>query len=139
MAGEFYWFTCAMRLVLAAVDAVLSVRDKARALLNVTLVMEIATLVTNKPYLGWPRHEWDPILLGLVLIAVALGVRRWLSRGQNGQRRGFTATPVVTDQRAVLALLSAVPFGTHTHAPSSPHDSPSTFDGGRSGGAGGGG
>ena len=32
-----------------------------------SLVMAMATLATNKPYLGWERHTWDPMLLGVLL------------------------------------------------------------------------
>ena len=139
ITGAFYWFTYAMTLVLPAVGLVVSLRERDRALLDVSIVIAIATLVTNKPYLGWPRHEWDPIVLGVVLLAVVFGVRRWLSAAPDGHRRGITTTKEGPDQRALLTLLSAVPFGTHPHAPASSQASPSTFDGGRSGGAGGGG
>ena len=139
ITGAFYWFTYVMTLVLPAAGLVVSLRDKDRALLDVSIVIAIATLITNKPYLGWPRHEWDPIVLGVVLLAVVFGVRRWLSSAPAGHRRGITATKEGIDHRAILTLLSAVPFGTHSHAPASSQASPSTFDGGRSGGAGGGG
>src|SRR6185437_5016950 len=47
--------------------------------------------ITNKPYLGWQRHTWDPMLLGALLIGVALALRRWLADGPGGIRHGFTA------------------------------------------------
>jgi hypothetical protein len=101
--------------------------------------MAIVTLTTNKPYLGWERHTWDPMLLGAALMAIALGLRRWLSGGRDAARYGFTATRIVVGRDPVLAVLSAAPFPmkTHTHAAAPP--APSGFDGGRSGGAGGGG
>src|SRR6202158_1533319 len=40
--------------------------------------------------LGWPRHTWDPILLGFLLMGAALVLRRWLSKGADGERAGFT-------------------------------------------------
>jgi len=49
------------------------------------------TLATNKPYLGWERHSWDPIVLSALLIGVALCLRRWLAAGPDGIRHGFTA------------------------------------------------
>ncbi len=54
-------------------------------------VVAVLTLVTNKPYLGWQRHTWDPMLLGVLLIGVALLIRRWLADGPGEIRRGFTA------------------------------------------------
>jgi hypothetical protein len=133
----FYWFTYGMTFVLPIVGLVFGIREKDRPLLNISILMAIVTLVTNKSYLGWMRYEWDPILLGVALMVVAVGLRRWLSNGPQGQRNGFTVTPVVTDQKALLAVLSAVPFGMTGHAPSSSAGSQPGFDGGRSGGGGG--
>jgi hypothetical protein len=49
------------------------------------------TFISNKPYLGWPRHTWDPMLLGILLTGVAVIVRRWLDHGVGRQRHGYTA------------------------------------------------
>ena len=67
------------------------VRRKDRFITAVGAVVAILTLVTNKPYLGWQRHTWDPMLLGALLIGVALCIRRWFAGGPGGIRRGFTA------------------------------------------------
>jgi len=139
--GAFYWFTYAMTFVIPAAGLALGIRDKDRALINVNIVAAIVTLITNKPYLRWARHEWDPILLGVLLIGVTIWLRRWLSNGTDGHRAGFTATPVKPGQSAFLAVVSAVPFGTIAHAPV-PHAPathaapPRDFDGGQSGGGG---
>ena len=53
--GWFYWFTYAMIWLLPIVGLRWSIREKDRALLDVSLAMALVTLVTNKPYLGWPR------------------------------------------------------------------------------------
>ena len=86
----FYWATYAAIWLLPAAGLALAVRDKHRWMLWVSLIMAVATLATNKPYLGWERHTWDPILLGVLLVGTAIGVRRWLSRGPDGQRHGWT-------------------------------------------------
>jgi uncharacterized membrane protein YgcG len=67
------------------------VRRKDRLVIAVGAIAAILTLVTNKPYLGWPRHTWDPMLLGAFLIAIALFLSRWLADGPCGMRHGFTA------------------------------------------------
>jgi hypothetical protein len=135
----FYWSTWILTWVLPVVGLVLSIREKDRPLLAVSGVLSIATLVTNKPYLGWERHTWDPMLLGALLIGITLTLRRWLASGPDGSRHGFVPTRIVQGHDPLLTVLSAAPFPVqpHAHAPAAP--APSGFDGGRSGGAGGGG
>jgi hypothetical protein len=62
---------------------------KDRFVIAVGAITAILTLVTNKPYLGWQRHTWDPMLLGALLIGVALFIRRWLAKGPGGIRHDF--------------------------------------------------
>jgi hypothetical protein len=103
--------------------------------------MALVTLLTNKMYLGWPRNTWDPILLGVFLMAIAIAIRRWLSQGPGGERGGFTSARLLTKDSAVLTLLSAASGAVQPNAPSSrPDPGPAApgFDGGRSGGGGGG-
>jgi hypothetical protein len=138
--APFYWFTYAMTWILPAAGAWLSIRDRDRPLLDASMVMAMATLVTNKPYLGLERKPWDPILFGLLLIGGAIVVRRWLASGEGGSRNGFTATRILRSDRdrlAAVGIASAAfhPAPTHTHADP---PAPDPFDGGRSGGAGGG-
>jgi uncharacterized membrane protein YgcG len=66
-------------------------RRKDRFVIAVGAIVAILTLVTNKPYLGWQRHTWDPMLMGALLIGVALFIRRRLADGPAGIRHGFTA------------------------------------------------
>ena len=67
------------------------VRQKDRFVIAVGAIVAILTFVSNKPYLGWQRHTWDPMLLGILLTGVAIFIRRWLARGPGGIRHGFTA------------------------------------------------
>jgi hypothetical protein len=138
--AAFYWGTYAVIWLLPAAGLYVSLRDKHRVLIWASLVMALATLVTNKPYLGWERHTWDPILLGVFVTGAVLAVRYWLSRGRDGERYGFTPQSILSADRKSLAMLhtlagAAQPFGAH---PPAATQTPSSFEGGRSGGGGGG-
>jgi hypothetical protein len=139
----FYWFTYAMIWILPAAGVWLSIRDRDRPLLDASLVLALATLATNKPYLGLPRKTWDPILLGLLLMGAAIVLRRWLASGEDGSKHGFIATRLLRSDDDTLATLGtasaalhALPAHPHSPAPEPPP--PDAFQGGRSGGGGGG-
>jgi hypothetical protein len=87
----FYWATWVLTWCLPPIVLVRGLREKDRSVIIVGATVAILTLVTNKPYLGWARHSWDPMLLGLLLIGVALFIRRWLSKGPGAIRHGYTA------------------------------------------------
>jgi len=91
VARPFYWTTWVLIWCLPPIVLARGVRRKDRFIIDTGAILAILTLVTNKPYLGWPRHTWDPMLLGALLIGVALLLRRWLARGPQGIRQGFTA------------------------------------------------
>jgi uncharacterized membrane protein YgcG len=90
-ARPFYWTTWVLTWCLPPIVLVRGIRRKDRSVIAAGLIAAILTFVTNKPYLGWPRHTWDPMLLGILLTGVALFIRRWLARGPGGIRHGFTA------------------------------------------------
>ena len=101
----------------------------------------VLTLVSNKPYLGWPRHTWDPMLLGILLTGVAIFIQRWLARGPGGIRHGFTAARLSAKDKHWINVGSTV-FGLL-----SPHSTPAPetkspdfrLGGGNTGGGGAGG
>ena len=64
----FYWATWVLIWCLPPVVLARGIRQKDRFVIAVGAIVAILTLVTNKPYLGWPRHTWDPMLLGVLLI-----------------------------------------------------------------------
>ena len=134
--GAFYWFTYAMIWMLPIGGLRLGIRDKDRALLDVSLVMTLISLLTNKAYLGWPRHEWDPIVLGIFLMATGVGVRRWLSAGAGGQRKGFTASRILSRESGAMTMVGTASAAFHPQAPSFPESRRDDFSGGRSGGGG---
>jgi hypothetical protein len=140
LATWFYWTTYAMIWILPSAGFWLSIRDKQRALLDASLVMALATLITNKPYLGAMRKPWDPILFGVLLIGAALAVRRWLANGADGSRHGFIASRLLRSDRDALTAASLASAAFHP-AHDQPHTDappPDLCEGGRSGGGGGG-
>ena len=132
----FYWFTYALTWALPVAGFWIAIRDKDRPLLGVNLVIAMITLITHKPYLHWPRHPWDPMIFGAMLVAIALGVRRWLGAGPGGARNGFTPQRLLEKERAALGVLGAVSLGVQPVAPQASQAPTSDFGGGRSGGGG---
>ena len=132
-----YWATYAFTWILPAVGLLLSIGDRHRWMLDASILMAIATLTTNKPYLGGVQKPWDPIVFGVLLIAIALVLRRWLSSGAGGSRNGFIADRLLVSEKERLAIAGGVTAlgpgapKPHTHEPPPP-----TFGGGQSGGAG---
>ena len=118
------------------------IRQKDRFVLAVGGIVAVLTFVTNKPYLGWPRHTWDPMLLGILLTGVALYVRRWLARGPGGVRGGFTAARLSGKDKQWMTASSAV-LGLVTPQSITPKPQETSadfhFGGGASGGGGAGG
>jgi hypothetical protein len=113
-------------------------RERDRWLLDAGLALALVTLITNKPYLGLSPRPWDPILLGALLIAVAVLLRRWLASGRGGERNGYTAVQVLESEG--LAIRAAGLASTTVQpepAGNAPHED-HQFAGGRSGGGGGG-
>jgi hypothetical protein len=137
----FFWFTYVAIWFLPVIGLYRGLQQKHHWMIRASMVMALATIATNKLYLGWPRHTWDPILLGVVLIATALGLRRWLSRGASGQRHGFTPRRLLSSEDRLMAhaamVAAALKPEQTVHAAAT--TDPGQFSGGRSGGAGAGG
>lgn len=133
---QFYWATYAGIWILPAIGLFLAVRDRHRWMLDANIVMAIGTMMSNKPYLERVQQPWDPIVFGLLMIAIALGLKRWLAGGIDGSRNGFIATRLLASERERLAIAGGVtalgPGAPQPHT----HEPPPSFGGGRSGGAG---
>ena len=133
---QFYWATYAGIWILPAAGLFLAVRDRHRWMLDANIVMAIVTMMSNKAYLGAEQKPWDPILFGLLMIAIAIGLKRWLAGGADGSRSGFIAKRLLASERERLAVAgSAAALAPGAPAPHS-HPSPEIGGGGRSGGAG---
>lgn len=135
----FYWTTWVLIWCLPPAVMVRGLRGKDRFVIAAGAVAAVLTLITNKPYLGWPRHTWDPMLLGVVLIGVVLFLRRWLAKSPGGVRSGFTARRLSGKDKSWMNVgsvtIGLVSPGIVT--PSPPTNAPDArFGGGDSGGGG---
>jgi len=138
-ARPFYWATWVLIWCLPPIVVVRGLRQKDRFVIAVGAIITILTLVSNKPYFGWKRHTWDPMLLGILLTAIAFFIRRWLARGPGGIRHGFTAERLSGKDKLWMNVGSTVlgPLSPHSITPSPQTSSPDVrFGGGQSGGGG---
>jgi len=133
---QFYWATYVVIWMLPVAGLVLAIRDRHRVLLDVNIALAIVTLLSNKPYLGQEPNPWDPIAFGVLLIVVAIGVRRWLAGGPNGSRSGFVPHRLLASEKARIAMAGAATVLAPGAPPAHTHPPESTFGGGRSGGGG---
>ncbi|HUQ87436.1 MAG TPA: hypothetical protein VM096_07755, partial [Vicinamibacterales bacterium] len=132
----FYWATYAGTWIVPAVGLYLAVRERHRWMLDANIVMAIVTMTTNKPYLNKMQQPWDPIVFGVLMIAIAAGLKRWLSSGANGSRSGFIPERLLASEQQRLAVAgSATALAPGAPQPHT-HEPPPSFGGGRSGGAG---
>jgi hypothetical protein len=135
----FQWLTFALIWIAPAVGCAAAIRDRDRLLLDASLAMGLATLITNKEYLGLARQPWDPILLGLLLIGGAFAIRRWLAAGAGGMRDGITAARILRadkDRVALAGVASGFLRAPAASAGSGPPPDPFKGSGGRAGGGG---
>jgi len=133
----FVWSTYAATWILPAVGLTLGFGGRDRSMIDANLALAIVTLATNKSYLGWPHQTWDPVLLGVLLMGIAMAARRWLAAAPGGERGGFTAVRLGGDRDAMRALTAISATVRAPSAPAAPaQPSSPLFDGGRSGGGG---
>ncbi|MEQ1909737.1 MAG: hypothetical protein ABMA15_12995 [Vicinamibacterales bacterium] len=136
------WFirsTYAATWVLPVLGLHAGVRIRDRRLIEVSLALAVVTLVTNKSYLGLARQPWDPMLLGILLVGVAIVVRRWLAAGTGGARAGYTAVQLLESESRAIQVAGMASATVHPGPIGESSPTHTEFSGGRSGGAGGGG
>jgi len=136
----FYWGTWVMIWCLPPIVLARGIRQKDRLVIAVGAIVAVLTFISNKPYLRWPRHTWDPMLLGILLTGVAVFLRRWLARGPGGIRHGFTAARLSGKDKDWINVGATV---TGLLSPQPPAPQPSSpdfrFGGGQTGHGGAGG
>jgi hypothetical protein len=135
--GAFYWFSYAATWILPIVGLWLALPAKDRLFMQVNVGLLLVSLITNKPYLKLMRKPWDPILFGVLLIGVAIVIKRWLASGRNGQRYGYTPERILAGDRRLLNVVATMSSAVRPGIPSPPQpELKADFGGGRSGGAG---
>jgi hypothetical protein len=138
-ARPFYWATWVLIWCLPPIVLVRGLRQRDRFVIAVGAIVAILTFVSNKPYLGWPRHTWDPMLLGILLTGIGFFIRRWLAGGRGGIRHGFTAAHLSGKDKHWMNLGSTVLGGLSPHSITAGPQTSSPdvrFGGGQSGGGG---
>jgi hypothetical protein len=140
LAKPFYWTTWVLIWCLPPLVLARGIRQKDRFVIAVGAITAVLTFVTNKPYLGWKRHTWDPMLLGILLTGVAVFIRRWLADGPSGIRHGFTAARLSGKDKHWMNVGANV-FGllspdSITPAPRATGQDDFHFGGGQTGGGG---
>jgi hypothetical protein len=136
----FYWGTWVMIWCLPPIVLARGIRQKDRFVIAVGAIVAVLTFISNKPYLRWPRHTWDPTLLGILLTSVAVFLRRWLARDPGGIRHGFTAARLSGKDKDWINV-GSVAAGLLSPQPPAPQPSSPDFrfGGGQTGGGGAGG
>jgi hypothetical protein len=135
--ATFYWSTWVLIWCVPPAILMRGVRSKDRFVMAAGAIAAVLTLATNKPYLGWPRHTWDPMLLGILLTGTAIVLRRWLARGPDGIRAGFTARRLSQkDKEWVNVATTAISVARAPEPVAEPGNPGVQFGGGDSGGGG---
>lgn len=95
--------------------------DRSRTVLWAGAVGLLIAQCSVKPYLGLKRNAWDPAVLGLELMIVALVLKRWLDAGPGG-RRGAYSSEALGDPGpgAAAGLLASAVAASHSSPPSGP-------------------
>ncbi len=112
-AGD--WLCGFLTAGIPAAALALGMRHKDRVLLWFGALAAVASLVTLKYFfhLGYLAEEL--VLAGLLVVGAALGLIRWLGRGPDRRRGGFTAEPLLeprlygADFEALAAVQSVAP------------------------------
>ncbi|OGS36401.1 MAG: hypothetical protein A2506_13135 [Elusimicrobia bacterium RIFOXYD12_FULL_66_9] len=135
VSGTFAYATLAALFVIPLVWLAWGAASRSRPLLWAGGIGLLVAQCSIKPYLGLARNSWDPITLGVELMAVALLLKRWLDAGP-GRRRGAYSAEAMgsTEPGGALGLLAAAVAAS----PSVPSQGPGRFSGG-GGNSGGGG
>jgi hypothetical protein len=131
----FAWAAFAAIFLIPAGWLAWGISSRARSLVWAGALGLLVALCSIKPYFGWTRRSWDPAVLGVELIVLALVLKRWLDAGAGGRRGGFSSEEM-GDPRpgGALSLLA----GTIAAGPASAPSGPETMKG-RGGDFGGGG
>lgn len=95
--------------------------DRSRILLWAGAVGLLIAQCSVKPYLGLKRNAWDPAVLGVELMLLALVLKRWLDAGPGGRRGAYSSEALGDPGPGTAAgLLASAVAASHSPPPSGP-------------------
>jgi len=105
-------------------------------LVDTGLVLAALSLVTLREYVHVASLGVVLAAAGALLVGGALAVNRWLRRGAGGERGGFTADALFTDETALRAVELVPVLAAHAPAAKAPEEPGFSGGGGGFGGGG---
>jgi hypothetical protein len=107
--------------------------------LDAGIVIAALSLITLRHYVHIAATWLVLSLAGTALVLLALALNRWLSKGPEKERDGFTAEPLFADEARLRALELAPVVAAHAPGPRPPVEPGYQGGGGSFGGGGAGG
>ncbi|MGZ6971772.1 MAG: hypothetical protein ACXVID_08925, partial [Thermoanaerobaculia bacterium] len=96
------------------------VRSRRTFVLDAGIVVAALSLITLRHYVHVAATWLVLTLAGTALVLLALALNRWLSKGPEKERDGFTAEPLFADEARVRALELVPVVAAHAPAPRPP-------------------
>ena len=115
------------------------VRSRWTFVLDTGIVVAALSLITFRHYVHIAATWLVLTLAGTALVLLALALNRWLSKGPEKERDGFTAEPLFADEARVRALELVPVVAAHAPGPRPPVEPGYEGGGGSFGGGGAGG
>jgi|CXWL01.1.fsa_nt_gi hypothetical protein len=126
---SFRWLSILATALLPPFLLGLGWRRREPLLLYSGLLLIGVSIATIRLYHSVLPLSFALILIGAACLALALGVRRWLRGGEQGERDGFTADPLFDDANRTEAIRAVVAVASFTPA-AQPTVSRPAFEGG---------
>ena len=133
----FRWLSILTTALLPPLFLGLGWRHREPLLLYSGLLLIGVSIATIRLYHSVLPLSFALILIGASCLGLALGVRRWLRGGQQGERDGFTADPLFDDTNRTEAIQAVVAVASFTPAAQPAAARPAFEGGGGSFGGGG--
>lgn len=135
--GDGAWIVAILATAVVPVAVFLRGVVRRRALLVDTgLVLAALSLVTLREYVHFADLGVVLAAAGALLVGGALAVNRWLRRGAGGERGGFTADALFTDETAFRAVELVPVLAAHSPGAKPPEEPGFSGGGGGFGGGG---
>ena len=133
-----YWISYLLTFLIPFGGLYWGIKNRQRIIINVSLLTAFVALSTNKDYLGLKHYAWDPAIMGILLIALSILIKRWLTLGPSKARYCFTAENILKSESHGINLAdigaALTPVFIESQQPIAPTEK--IFEEGKSGGGG---